>query len=66
MSTETKVVISKSKLVAIANSIRGKTGIAGELTADAMASTVDALPTGASDYIDPPVYPTPTVTLTVT
>ena len=51
----------------IASALRAKLGVQAQFKPEDMASAVVNIPTGgASDYIDPPIYPTPTVTLTVT
>ena len=63
-----RAIITESKLTAIADAIRAKTGGTEDLTVDEMASEIASIPTGggASDVVEPTACPTPTVTLTVT
>ena len=50
----------------IGNAIREKNGTQITYKPSEMANAVKSISSGASDYIEPPIYPTPTVTLTVT
>ena len=62
-----RAIITESKLTAIADAIRAKTGGSAEMTVDEMASAIAAMPTGgASDVLIPATLPFPSVTETIT
>ncbi len=66
MSLPEKVAISTSKLIAVGDAVRAKTGGSEEMTLDEMATAVTNIPSGSNDVLVPPIYPTPDVTETIT
>lgn len=66
MSLPNEVIVSTSKLTAIGDAIRSKTGGQEDLTLDEMATAVSGISTGSSDVLVPIELPLPDVTLTIT
>ncbi len=67
MSLPNEVIISTSKLTALGDAIRSKTGGQSDLTLDEMATAVANIPSGgSSDILVPIELPLPDVTITIT
>ena len=66
MSLPNEVVVSTSKLTALGDAVRSKTGGQADLTLDEMATAVSGISTGSSDVLVPIELPLPDVTLTIT
>ena len=61
-----KALVSESKLTAIADAVRSKTGGQTELTLDEIAAAISEIQVSSADVLVPIEFPTPDVTITIT